>query len=485
MASLFDTIDEDSSEAKEAEIKTFKDYLKAKTKAAHQRDLETRKYSEDDSLGVAFFKSLNNFGPFKKLNNKIDNFLESKYKEPEKPKSQAQLLKEQEEAAEKLIQQKTRDQYAKRVEQNEKALAKELSSIQKLKNESYKAKKQLIAITKYNEQKKLLEAQFDIDYRLNSGQITKLQALAEHQKLLEDSDAEDNYDSLEYKSGTKSKKQKSTLESDYEDDDSVKIKEQKQEQFQDTQLENQEAQNKVSLEFVEQQKQTNTYLESIIEGLEKGNFKIITPLVPQDSGLDILPKGLKGSLGSLLNFAKKAGPIAALAMQGYGAFKGATDTEGIAEQQGKSVDDVGILDRISSGGAGIVEGVTGGLIKKESILNLGDRVQNFVTGNGWKTDNERVREMEAQANQDVADTDAWIQEQLAKRQQVSLETTQDITSQANTEGTELTPLNTTQPESSQAPSPTIVNNNSTTVVPEQPRFRIQDSTSYQLSRIGE
>lgn len=113
-------------------------------------------------------------------------------------------------------------------------------------------------------------------------------------------------------------------------------------------------------------------------------------------GLARIAGSVMGKGGALLKGAgalvSKAALPLAIATAGYGAIKGAFDTDSIAAREGKNKEDITAGDRIKSGGAQMLSTLTGGLIEKDSILNFGESVGNFLTGNGYKTNNELKRE---------------------------------------------------------------------------------------------
>lgn len=406
--------------------------------------------------------------------------------------------------------------------------------------------KRYLQIQKHHEaQKETLENKFQIELQYRQGAISKSQYEEQLEELKQEKEQERLKQQKLKERKLREQQKSSSIKLDSYDTEIQRIREPKQQvkqqQIQQEKEQEQEYQEAIkderTIKHYEDSKQyfdqslkeyktTNEHLTTLYEGLRDGDYFISI------RNLDQLPKSDSSSItDNLLEFINPKNKLSKLKSVGKGAFNlarrfgpiamalGATvdagisafDTESIAEQQGKSEDEVTLLDRLSNAGAGAVEGATFGLVNKESLLGLGDRIQNFVTGNGFVTNDQRVRLMEAEADRKQAETDQWLEQYTAQLQTArQMQTVQPEQKQTQLTGVraelakqmgvqeyqdqqpkqeyatqKLQPIEQLQPQQQiQVSQPQIINNNSTTVVPEQPRFRLTDTSTYSLSYIG-
>lgn len=206
----------------------------------------------------------------------------------------------------------------------------------------------------------------------------------------------------------------------------------------------------------------------------------------------LVSKGLGLAKGAL---TKVAIPLA-LASGAYSGIKGGFDTEAIMKQKG--IDDpsqVGLGDRLHYGLSGMLSGITGGLVGTDTIANFTERAGSFITGGGFKTEKEKKEADLLSAHQDEAEMDTL----LASRG--IIQTTDGSYTQADNsvhaqilrgmgydtpppQGQELAPLNEGFGGSMSSSVSNVTNNNTTNVIPESPRFRINDQATLALATQG-
>lgn len=292
-------------------------------------------------------------------------------------------------------------------------------------------------------------------------------------------------------------------------------------------------------EIVSLHKDTNEILTDLINGLKDGDFKIQTNASGgADTGgifdnlMNFGGKSKKG-LGKIaskgMSLVKGAGSIAskvALPLTalwaGYNGIKEGADSDAIAEYEGKDPNDVGLYDRIKHGGAGAIASILP-FVDKENVTSVGEKMVNFVTGGGWNN-NKELKEQGQDPNKHSV-TDALFNmsplgmatkafslisgsdnaESKTLEPAPALETVSDTPQPYKTEqqlahesaaqaiGVS-TPSASAQPAMPLAPiesvetqpqiAPSVITNNNTTVMPEQPRYRILDSSTYDIARIG-
>lgn len=258
---------------------------------------------------------------------------------------------------------------------------------------------------------------------------------------------------------------------------------------------------------------TDEYRQMVKENLEEQTYQLQTinenqhaiyELMQQGGGtggggiglMDMMmgamgAKGAGGLLSKGFNLVKGVGSKVALplaiASSVFTGAKSGMDTDAIAAYTGKDPSEVGILDRIQYGGAGLLSGLTGGLIGTDTIANAGEAIGNFLFG---KSDATIAREARLKEQQELAKFDAMM---ASREASVSTSGSSNIhnqilekmgvEAQPQAQGQELAELN-AGTGGGISNSVSNVTNNTTNVIPENPKFRINDSATLALSAQG-
>lgn len=258
---------------------------------------------------------------------------------------------------------------------------------------------------------------------------------------------------------------------------------------------------------------TDEYRQMVKENLEEQTYQLQTinenqhaiyELMQQGGGsggggiglMDMMmgamgAKGAGGLLSKGFNLVKGVGSKVALplaiASSVFTGAKSGMDTDAIAAYTGKDPSEVGILDRIQYGGAGLLSGLTGGLIGTDTIANAGEAIGNFLFG---KSDATIAREARLKEQQELAEFDAMM---ASREASVSTSGSSNIhnqilekmgvEAQPQAQGQELAELN-AGTGGGISNSVSNVTNNTTNVIPENPKFRINDSATLALSAQG-
>lgn len=260
---------------------------------------------------------------------------------------------------------------------------------------------------------------------------------------------------------------------------------------------------------------TDEFRRIVVENLKEQTYQQTTIQANQHHLFEALQQGMQGSggglLDSLLNFgaikgaggilskgaglatkvATKIPLIAGLFGAGKGIYSG-FQTDDIAKQKGIDPSEVGIGDRIHYGLSGFLSGVTGGLISTDTVANGTEAIGNFLFG---KSNATKARESKAQELSDEAEMNALLASRgiIQTADGYTTNANSDIHSQILQEmgvetpqkrGQELAELNEGQGGSDMLSS--VVNNttNTTNIIPENPRFRINDQATMLLSAQG-
>ena len=258
---------------------------------------------------------------------------------------------------------------------------------------------------------------------------------------------------------------------------------------------------------------TDEYRQMVKENLEEQTYQLQTinenqhaiyELMQQGGGsggggiglMDMMmgamgAKGAGGLLSKGFNLVKGVGSKVALplaiASSVFTGAKSGMDTDAIAAYTGKDPSEVGILDRIQYGGAGLLSGLTGGLVGTDTIANAGEAIGNFLFG---KSDATIAREARLKEQQELAKFDAMM---ASREASVSTSGSSNIhnqilekmgvEAQPQAQGQELAELN-AGTGGGISNSVSNVTNNTTNVIPENPKFRINDSATLALSAQG-
>lgn len=217
---------------------------------------------------------------------------------------------------------------------------------------------------------------------------------------------------------------------------------------------------------------------------------------------NLFKKG-KGLGGKLLNAGKGLGvgggvALASLVGGAIGGVKGALDTDGIISQKGYTdPSQMEGADRLHYGLSGMLSGMSFGIIPRETIANATERIGNFITGDGFLT----KAEMKAQAKDKEIQDDLDMDMMLAQRGIIQtadgsyqikdnsihskiLENMGVEVPNQQPQGQQLAELNEGMGGVLNAPSSSTVNNTTTNVIPESPRFRINDQATLALASQG-
>lgn len=182
-------------------------------------------------------------------------------------------------------------------------------------------------------------------------------------------------------------------------------------------------------------------------------------------------------------------PLLALAYGGVKGIGAGMDTDTIAARRGIDPSEVGVLDRIGYGASGLLSGITGGLIGTDTIANAGESIGNFLFG---KSDKDIVKDARTQEAQDLAEMEAILASRGVVSTATSTDASQSIHNQilnqmgveAQKKGQELAELNEGTGGGFSNANVSNITNNTTNVIPEAPRFRINDQATMALSAQG-
>lgn len=195
-----------------------------------------------------------------------------------------------------------------------------------------------------------------------------------------------------------------------------------------------------------------------------------------DFGGNALKKG-GGILSKVGSVASKVAMPLMIAKAGYDAFQAGSDDEAILAQSGKQdASEISWWDRTKHGLAGAVEGLSFGLLDKNTLLDGGEGLVNFISGDGFKSNRELA--LETNAMQDTQDLSAHEQLLVKQAEVLGNEKPQferDL---------ELADLSEDVLSFSSINAPSVINNNSTTITQNPPRYRIIDQSTNALSSQG-
>lgn len=285
----------------------------------------------------------------------------------------------------------------------------------------------------------------------------------------------------------------------------------------------------------ERESLTDQYREQVLENLKQQTYQITTiqenlhaiydnmgqggsgggllgDMLSSLAGGALATKGMglvKGGLGLAKGALTKIPVLGSVLGAGIGAGAGALDTEAIMAQKGLTdPSQIGLGARIQRGGAGLISGALNALsfgladkvfgINTENLTEGFDRWGNILSGNGNRTDAE-VRAM--QDSQTSIDADeAEMNALLASRgiiqtadgsyqikdnsihgqilEKMGIETAKVQQEQ------ELAELNEGMGGVMNSSISNVTNNSTTNIIPESPRFRVNDTATMALSAQG-